>query len=213
MTAVATRVAIHLEAECVHASCAHLAHRFNDQLGVPKYSEGASVMPMPASFGQWLAEHRTARKRSNRASRLGYVFGEVDNSEHSQDIYEINTSLERRQGRPMSNGYREFRKHGRLPAYPCERHRIHTYGCLHDGRLRAYMTLYRVGELGLVSMILGHGDHLRNDLMYLLASGMVDAQIEQGGILFYNRHDSGTSGLVYYKERVGFHAADIEWVL
>jgi hypothetical protein len=65
----------------------------------------------------------------------------------------------------------------------------------------------------MVSMILGHGDHLRNDIMYLLAAGMVEEQAGSGGWFYYNRHDSGTAGLVYYKERIGFHAADIAWSL
>lgn len=208
-----TETLIWLEATCLNQDCANLALRFKNQLGVPNYSRGASVLQMPETLEHWRDAHRTARKRADRSQRLGYRFSEIDRSQLNDDLHEINTSLEQRQGRPMSAGYLRQHRHAPLPDYPCERHRVHTYGVLQGDRLRAYLTLYRVGELGLVSMILGHGDHLRNDIMYLLAQGVIEAQIGQGGFLYYNRHDSGTTGLVFYKERLGFHAADVEWAL
>jgi hypothetical protein len=206
-------VTINLEAACHDHACAQLAARFRNQLGVPNYSQGASVLEMPESLQAWRDEHRTARKRADRAARLGYQFDEINRASHNDDIHRINTSLPERQGRPMTDGYTTRRNHGNLPAYPCDRHRIHTYGILQGERLRAYLTLYRCGELGLVSMILGHGDHLRNDIMYLLMAGVIADQVHHGGVLYYNRHDSGTPGLAFYKERIGFHATDIEWLL
>jgi len=208
-----TRVTVDLEGDCVEPACAQLAFRFRNQLGVPKYAHGASVLQLPDTFEDWQAQHRTARKRAWRSERLGYRFAEIDRSKFNPDIHEINTSLPERQGRPMAAGYLRRHNHGPLPAYRCDRHRVHTYGVVQDASLRAYLTLYRVGMLGLVSMILGHGDHLRNDVMYLLAAGTIEAQIPQGGILYYNRHDSGLGGLRFFKERLGFHPADIEWLL
>lgn len=184
-----------------------------DQLNVPKYTQGVSLMPVPDSRAEWEAEHRTARKRAWRAERLGYRFAEVDLSAFNADVYRINTSLEQRQGRPMSDGYRKPISRGPLPSYDCERHRIRTFGVLRGDRLLAYLTLHRVGELALVSMILGHGAHLPDDIMYLLFAGAVDAEAGAGGWFYYNRHDSGTDGLRYYKERTGFAAADVEFVL
>jgi hypothetical protein len=70
--------------------------------------------------------------------------------------------------------------------------------------LVAYLWLYRAGDLALVSSILGHGNHLANDVMYLLDAGRDRREAEHGGFLVYNRHDSGTDGLRYFKERIGF---------
>ena len=78
--------------------------------------------------------------------------------------------------------------------------------------LPEHSLLRRLDGVG-IDLILGHGDHLANDVMYLLFAGMVEDQAGNGGVLYYNRHDSGTEGLVYYKERVGFAAGDVEWVL
>lgn len=214
MTAIAERTAveINMEAGCDHASCAELTNRLYKQLNVPNYTCGMSIMAMPSSLEDWRADHRTARKRADRSQRLGYHFASIDRSLYNDAIHAINTSLDQRQGRPMSDGYLTRHNHGPLPDYPCDRHCVHTYGVVSDEpQLVAYLTLYRIGELGLVSMILGHGDHLRDDIMYLLFAGMVADQAHHGGSLFYNRHDSGTEGLRYYKERVGFQGTDIEW--
>jgi hypothetical protein len=213
VAAPADTLTIQLEAACAHADCSEMAWRLHRKLDTPGYTQGVSILPLPATFDQWRSEHRTARKRADRSGRLGYRFATIDRSRFSDDIHEINTSLAERQGRPMAAGYLERQDHGPLPHYPCDRHRVHTYGVLQEGRLRAYLILYRVGELSLVSQILGHGDHLAADVMYLLASGGVEQQTPGGGFLYYNRHDSGTDGLRYYKERLGFRETDISWVL
>lgn len=211
-TAVAT-IPLNLEADCGYGQCSELAWRFQRQLRTAQYSRGVSLMAVPRSLEEWRQDHRTARKRADRAQRLGYRFDAVDNSKFSDDIYAINTSLPVRQGRPMADGYTRRIERGPLPVYLCERHRTHTYGVLQGERLRAYLTLHRCGDLALVSMILGHGDHLRDDIMYLLFAGVVERHAGTGGFFYYNRHDSGTDGLVYFKERLGFRARDVEWVL
>jgi hypothetical protein len=206
------RVGINLESDCLNDDCTRLADRFVTQLGNPTYSRGVSLMPVPDTLEEWRATHRTARKRADRSSRLGYTFQEIDRSLFNDDIHEINTSLPERQGRPMSAGYLKRHNHGPLPAYPCDRHRVNTYGVLHGVTLRAYLSMYRCGELVLISMILGHGRYLDEDIMYLLALGTIEAQAGQGGVFYYNRHDSGTRGLRYYKEKIGFTAEDVQWL-
>lgn len=208
-------VEISMGLPCDYPFCADHAGPLFTQLSVPRYSEGASVLAVPETAAQWRSEHRTARKRAWRAERLGYFFAEVDFSMWSDDIFAVNTSMSERQGRPMSDGYTTRRAHRQLSADQtrCPHHRTHTYGVLRDERLLAYLTMHRAGDLGMISMILGHGDHLRNDIMYLLAAGMVEEHAGSGGWFYYNRHDSGTDGLVYYKERIGFHEADIAWSL
>ncbi len=216
MTAVAehTRtLTVAMEAACVTVGCAGFATDMHTKLDTPRYTRDVSILPLPDSFERWRAAHRTARKRADRSARLGYRFATIDRSQHSDDIFDINTSLPVRQGRPMSAGYRQRPQHSPLPDYACDRHRICEYGVLEGDRLRAYLVLYRVGDLGLVSQILGHGDHLAADVMWLLASGAVEQQIPLGGVLYYNRWDSGTDGLRYFKARLGFRETDVRWAL
>lgn len=178
-----------------------------------------SVMEIPESIGVWREEHRTARKRAARARRLGYYGGTWPRTGFEDDIYEINLSADTRQGRPMSAGYR-VRPSFNDPDYPCARHGVHYYGvrAAKDGvegagRLVAYMWVYRAGELALVSSILGHADHLASDIMYPLFEAALFAEIANGpGTMVYNRHDSGTDGLRYFKERLGFTEASVEWL-
>lgn len=210
MTALAELIVVDL-GDRETADCIVIADGLREKLDTPKYTDGVSLMPVPGSLEDWRGEHRTARKRADRCERLGYRFDEIDRSLYAEDIFAINTSLERRQGRPMSPGYLSRDLPGRLPIYRCPSHYIRTYGVLQDETLRAYLTLYRSGDLALVSMILGHGDYLRDDIMYLLFAGVVADQAGQGGWFYYNSHASGTDGLRFFKERLGFRSADVAW--
>lgn len=211
-TAAITSVRISLEVACEHESCSHLAFPLFEQLR--KGYELCSVLLVPSSVAAWRREHRTARQRADRAERLGYRFAEIAREQYEDDVYEINTSLPQRQGRPMSASYHERNHFLPLPEYPCERHAIRTYGVISDrGRLVAYLWLYRVGELALVSNILGHGEHLADSVMYLLFQGTAEQQVPQGGYLVYNRHDSGTEGLRWFKAKLGFEEMGVRWAL
>ena len=204
---------VELVGNCASGGCLEFAWNLHRSVEDRRYQIGASIMPTPETLLDWRAMHRTARKRSDRCARLGYRFSEVDYSLHADDMYAINTSLPTRQGRPMSEGYLHRVERGKLPTYPCVLHRTITYGVLSGQTLVAYLTLHRAGELAMVSMILGHGDRLRDDVMWLLFAGMVEDQAGHGGILYYNRHDSGREGLRYYKERLGFREGSVEWIL
>jgi hypothetical protein len=209
MSAVATAVRISLEIDHEAGACRDLSRPLLLQLA--RGYEMCSVLPMPASVEDWREEHRTARKRANRAANLGYRFAEIERERYDEDIFQINTSLDVRQGRPMGHGYRERSHFLPLPEYPCTRHAIRTFGVLSGRRLVSYLWLYRSGELALVSSILGHGEYLHHDVMYLLFQGVVESEAEHGGYLVYNRHDSGTDGLRYFKERLGFQPTEVDW--
>jgi hypothetical protein len=212
MTETLTATRISLEGGCDFSSCSDLAFPLYRQL--EKGYETCSVLEVPGSLEEWREGHRTARKRADRAVRLGYQFREIAREQYDEDIFAINTSKDERQGRPMTQGYRERQNYLPLPTYYCGRHAIRTYGVVDDrGTLVAYLWLYRSGDLALVSSILGHGEHLANDVMYLLFQGVVGAEIPYGGFFVYNRHDSGQDGLRYCKERWGFAATEVQWAL
>ena len=104
----------------------------------------------------------------------------------------------------MSHGYLERQEFSPLPDYRCDRHAIRTTGVFHVDDDRpvcvAYLTMYRVGDLALVSQILGHGAHERYEVMFLLFEKALEREIGLGdGFVVYNRHDSGTDGLRTFK--------------
>lgn len=207
---VATATPISVEAGCDHAECATFAWPLHRQL-----SDGYEVCAAApiVTVDEWRAEHRTARKRADRAHRRGYTFTAIQRHERADEIHAINISARVRQGRPMTAGYRDRPSETPLPDYPCARHGVRTYGVeTADGDLVAYLWLYRAGQLGLVSQILGHADHLENEIMYLLWQGTLEREARQpDGYLVYNRWDSGTEGLRFFKERVGLARTEIEW--
>ena len=204
-----TRVTIDLEGGC----CPDFATPLYTQLSSGAYTWPCSVMPLT---GEWTSQHRTARKRAARCFQDGYSFSRINRGDYTDDIHEINTSADERQGRPMTAGYLERQEFSTLPDYPCERHCIRTYGVTDpgDGRLRAYTWVYRSGDLVMFSSILGHADHLAAHVMYLLVQGVLADQLHAGpGIAFYNKHDGGTLGLVFFKERLGFKPCEVAWSL
>ena len=86
-----------------------------------------------------------------------------------------------------------------------------------DGRVRAYVDLVIVGEVAIVSRILGHAQHLSNGIMYLLIDGIVDYLIghkQETGLplwLMYDTFFGAPEGLWYFKERLGFRPHRVKW--
>ena len=214
MTTVDVRLGIDLCGTCEARECDEIAAPLLSQLQDGSYGE-MSVMPLPLTIAEWRSEHRTARKRADRAASRGYRAHELTRERWEDDIYAINTSTDWRQGRPMSPGYREFQKFSRLPKYACPRHAIRCTGVWTSGStLVAYLVMIRAGELALVSQILGHADHLENEVMWLLFEHALEREIaaDPEALVVYNRHDSGTDGLRWFKERLGFEAVPVEWL-
>lgn len=211
MTTLVETLPVALELDCPHPLCQRFSHPLYEQMSGGQFDRMAA-MPLP-NMDEWAAEHRTARKRAHRCERRGYVFAVVKREEHSDDFFEINTSAERRQGRPMSESYTKRYEYAPLPEYPCDRHQVRTYGVLLDGKMVAYLWLYVSGQLRLCSSIIGHAAHLENEIMYLLFRGMLEAETarDMDGVVMYHRWDNGTDGLRFYKERVGLKDTEIEW--
>jgi hypothetical protein len=206
-----SRLAISLE--LAHGGdCADWAQKHLTQLRGGNYGV-CSVMALPTSLEEWRAGHRTARKRADRCLRRGYRFVAVDRAARADEIHEINVSAAERQGRPMSESYSEMPSKTPDPEWPCERHGVHPYGVESSGGiLVAYLWIYRAGDLALVSQILGHDAFLEDEIMYLLWQGMLMSEpTEDGCFVVYNRYDSGTDGLRFYKERVGLAATPVRW--
>ena len=213
MSATAVRLGIALETQCVSESCNALSGPQLQQLAGGPY-DLCSVLPVPLTVAEWRMEHRTARKRADRAFGRGYVSDRLERERWADHIYRINTSARERQGRPMSAGYLAPTEFSPLPDYPCARHAVRTTGVWHGADLVAYLVMIRAGELALVSQILGHADHLENEVMYLLFEHALRREIDAdpGCLVVYNRHDSGTDGLRFFKERLGFEEMPVEWL-
>lgn len=214
MTVTAATRAIILRGACEFPSCSEFAFPLHSQLARGNY-DVCSTLTIPETIRGWRDEHRTARKRADRCARRGYTARRIVRAEHADDIYRINTSTAERQGRLMSDGYWQRPSDTVVDVSVCNRHGVHPYGVFAPtGDLVAYLFMYRSGDLALVSQILGHVDHLEAEVMYLLFECAVTFESRIGqGVVVYNRHDSGTDGLRFFKERLGFRAEQVEWLL
>jgi hypothetical protein len=149
------------------------------------------------------------RQKIRRAEKLGYTFSRIEHDEHLDEIFEINTSKAERQGREMKQSYQERpAPRGILgDEQRCPRHREDWFGVFtDDGTLVAYASVPLHGEMMLISIILGHGDHMENGIMNLLVFETVKWHRARSGTEYavYHLHDSGTEGLQFFKRKMGF---------
>jgi hypothetical protein len=213
-----------LRADTPDAACTELADQFYDKFTAPHprhpeygtYQNGPSILVLPSTFDEYWegAAGYGTRRKVRKALKEGYSFAFIDRDQYLDDIHAINTSMPERQGREMKAGYlKRPGPYGPLPAYSCPKHQVRTYGVLKDGHLVAYTWLYQMGEMCLFSTILGHGDHLNAGVMYLLIAETLKDVIPLAGTKYamYNMHQSGTEGLKFFKEQMGFAPYWVNW--
>lgn len=156
----------------------------------------------------------TARNRLNYCKKLGYnTHGEGLGSRNSNlpDIYEINTSAEERQGKPMNPAYFEYPKEVVFNEF-CQHHYFDFIGVFHPDtkKMVAYTELYFIGEFVNISRILGHKDYLKDGIMlYLIELTINLCKYNDTKALIYNQWESGTEGLKYFKHSTGFKPMQI----
>ncbi len=182
------------------------------------YEDGCSILVTPPTFeAYWSAPASYwMRQKVRRAGRDGFVFAPIERDQYLDDIYAINTSLPERQGRPMGDAYQQRPlPQGPLPDFPCPRHALRQYGVLREGHLYAYAWVYVIGEMCLFSTILGHGEQMKSGIMSLLIVEAVRDLMATAGLRYamYNLHASGTDGLRFFKEQMGFHPYRVTWVM
>ncbi|MGC8634414.1 MAG: hypothetical protein ACP5VP_07080 [Candidatus Limnocylindrales bacterium] len=215
-----------LRGDTADPHCVAYPDRFYAQFTAPgardprigRYEAGCSILVTPPTFdAYWSSPHAYwMRQRVRRAGRDGFAFAPIERDDYLDDIYAINTSLPERQGRPMAEAYRQRpAPQGPLPAFPCPRHALRRYGVLREGHLYAYAWVYVIGEMCLFSTILGHGEQMRSGIMALLVAEAVRDLMASAGLRYamYNLHASGTDGLRFFKEQMGFAPYDVRWVM
>lgn len=182
-----------------------------------RYQDACSIITLTGSFEDYFggAAGYATRRKVRRAEKAGYAFSEIAYDDYLDDIFAVNTSMDERQGRPMDESYRARPQAISLSASPCPRHREACFAVLQDGHVVAYTLVYVAGEMCLFNRILGHGDHLEQGVMYQLVAGTIRELMQTSGLrsAMYERHTSGTPGLQYFKERMGFRPYWVDWQL
>ena len=85
-------------------------------------------------------------------------------------------------------------------------------------RLRAYAWAPDAGELVLIETLMGHQDDLEVGIMYLLISEIIRSAIQrraERGLPHWAMYDTfwgASTGLAYFKSRLGFKPYTVRWV-
>ncbi|WP_371762591.1 hypothetical protein [Massilia sp.] len=141
----------------------------------------------------------SAGSYARKARSRGYSVVEIDRNVFVEDIHEINTSLDQRQGRPMADAYRQKQMH-----FSPEKN-YKYFGVLNSaGKLTAYSDIGFFGNFVAFDRLLG----LRNNdgAMHLMVTEIICRMIESHayGYLMYDTFFGASPGLRTFKTMLGF---------
>jgi len=145
---------------------------------------------------------------AKRARSRGYVVQEIDRNNYVDDIHEINTSLDVRQGRKMDEKYLQKQER-----FDKQKH-FRYWGVLNpQGKLVAYATLGIYGNFASFSQMMG----IRNNdgIMHLLLSDAVCRLIDAGQVRYvmYDTFFGAQPGLRNFKTILGFRPYRVSYTL
>lgn len=177
---------------------------------VARKSVGAALLPLNEfeDVEGYLANHRYARRRVNRASRLGYTAGLFDPNDRRADLLAIHTSMPERQRRPVDATYLDPTVHHE--SGPQEEH----LGVFRGDIVVAYSELQYAGEIVATSRIMGHGEYLADGIMFLLIASIVQHVKRlrpDVHYIFYDMFFGAGDGLREFKTRAGFRPHYVRW--
>jgi len=157
-----------------------------------------------------------AKSRNMVVKSKRHFFYQVFNyNYHLIEIYDINTSMPERQGKPMTTAYLSKPEPIAVPWRLCvSQHRyVHIGGFDDNNKLKAYCALAIVGELAIINTILGHCDSLSHGVMNGLIDYIVNYLKTTTGVKFLNYLDltNCSPGLKSFKESVGFKPMSVNF--
>ncbi len=168
---------------------------------------------------------------ARRSDKAGFTCRPFVRANHLPDLVEINHSKDERCGKPMRGEYLKTlesmggppKKLEPLTDPACPLHYDRWWGVFKpepghrqgelvtNERLIAYIDFRRIGELAIYSLILGHGDYLREGIMYRLHFAIMEWVLKRDsdltrGIqqLMYAGFYQGGEGLQLWKKKTCF---------
>ena len=175
---------------------------------IPTKSLGAALLnlELPHRLSQ------LAKRKTRQAARLDYVYDRIDVPADIEQLMEINRSLPVRGGEAMEGFYLSRPE---FEAIVREHHQLHVVRCP-AGRIVAYAVVPDIGDLWLVEHVLGHGEHLKSGVMYLLMTGVISQKLDLAqtpGKPRWIMYDTlpGSPGRRQFKSVLGFQPYWVRW--
>ena len=146
-----------------------------------------------------ITAHTVAGRHVKKARSKGYAVVEIDRNNFIEDIFEINNSIDIRQGRPMDAGYRN-----KETSYQAEAN-FNYYGVLNTaGKLMAYGEVGFYGNFAAFNRVIG----VRNNdgIMHLMVAEIISRLVEgrKYDYLMYDTYFGASPGLKTFKKMLGF---------
>lgn len=176
----------------------------------PKYriiqnkSVGAALIDLRASanpdkYLEQIQGKNRGAYHARRARSRGYVVTEIERNDFIDEIHDINTSVDIRQGRPMEKHYLQKVTHfEKLPYF--------KYFGVFDakGKLMAYANLGMYGDFCAFSHVIGHRNN--DGIMHLMVVEIVSRLIHEGAMnyVMYDTFFGAQPGLRQFKVALGF---------
>jgi hypothetical protein len=190
--------------EVVGAMHRHFTRRHAKYLVIQNKSLGAALVDLTQfcnreAYMDTIKGRNSAERHARKATAKGYRVVQIERNDFIDDIHEINTSVEIRQGRPMDSAYREKTTH-----YPADNN--YTYfGVLNAaGKLMAYGDLGLYGNFLAFNRVIG----VRNNdgVMHLMVTEIICRAIEERRChyLMYDTFFGTSPGLQEFKNMLGF---------
>lgn len=148
---------------------------------------------------------------SRKALKRGYKFVEIDRNNFIDDIFNINTSVQMRQGKNMASSYLV-----KVDSYMNESNYKYFGVVDSDGKLVSYCNIGFYGEFSLIVTLLGHHKHLNDGIMYLMMIKfneiMFNEYKDKGyQYIMYDTFFGASQGLKMFKNKLGYKPYKVEW--
>jgi hypothetical protein len=153
-----------------------------------------------------------SRNMIRKCTKTGYTFRPFTYNNYLDAMYQINTSKEIRQGKPMSEKYR-VRPEPIVKDYElCEMHKHIWWGGFKDQELLAYCNLVVLKDIAIINTILGHDKALTYGIMNGLINRLVWVS-KTTGVKYLNYLDleNCSKSMRRFKESVGFESYRVEF--
>ncbi len=182
----------------------HFTKRHPRYKVIPNKSLGAALVDLARfrsreEYMNSVKGRNSAEHHARKAKGKGYLVVEIDRNNFIDEIHEINTSVEIRQGQAMDESYLEKQAHYRSDK------NFKYYGTLNSaGKLMAYSELGFYGNFASFNRLIG----IRNNdgVMHLMVTEIICRMIDDGGLnyLMYDTYFGASPGMRTFKKMLGF---------
>lgn len=142
-----------------------------------------------------------------QACKKGAEFRVIDPALFEDDIFEVNTSLETRQGKDIKQ---EYLQRGNIT----RGEGMEVYGVFIEDKLVGYIRTLHLGDTIFINNILGHGAYLKAGIMYFLLLEVLQVYFDRNDLkyIIYDSYWGNSRGLALFKKRFHFEPTKVKWI-